>query len=95
MLSAQASTDCDCNRLHPPTLRPLPVCLPASLLQLDGRVVGHVRTSLASAMVAHLRAIKAANLATEEQLTPGGQAVAAGSTRSSAASSDSAQLLPS
>ncbi len=35
-------------------------------------MVGHVRASLAGAMVAHLRAIKAANLAAEEQLTPGG-----------------------
>ncbi len=41
-------------------------------VQLDGRVVGHVRASLAGAMVAHLRAVKAANLAAEEQLTPGG-----------------------
>lgn len=42
-------------------------------VQLDGRVVGHVRSTLAPAMVAHLRAIKAANLAAEEQLTPGGR----------------------
>lgn len=34
-------------------------------------MVGHVRVSLAGAMVAHLRAVKAANLAAEEQLTPG------------------------
>lgn len=47
--------------------------LPAHLsVQLDGRVVGHVKAGLAGAMVAHLRAIKAANLAAEEQLTPGG-----------------------
>ena len=34
--------------------------------------MGHVRASLAGAMLAHLRAVKAANLAAEEQLTPGG-----------------------
>ncbi|PSC76790.1 DNA-directed RNA polymerase I subunit 2 isoform X1 [Micractinium conductrix] len=46
--------------------------LPAHLcVQVDGRVVGHVRASLAGAMLAHLRAVKAANLAAEEQLTPG------------------------
>lgn len=39
-------------------------------VQLDGRVVGHVRSSIAPAMVAHLRAIKASALAAEESLTP-------------------------
>jgi len=47
-------------------------------VQVDGRVVGHVRASLAGAMMAHLRAVKAANLAAEEQLTPGGRCEAAG-----------------
>ena len=42
-------------------------------VQLDGRVVGSVRASTAPAMVAHLRAIKAAQLARQQpQLTPGG-----------------------
>jgi hypothetical protein len=69
MLSPTGSAACSTACTH----RPCELCLPAFLLQLDGRVVGHVRTSLAAAMVAHLRAIKAANLAAEEQLTPGGQ----------------------
>ena len=56
---------------RPPSLSP--GLLGPPLLQVDGRVVGHVRASLAGAMVAHLRAIKAASLAAEEQLTPGGQ----------------------
>ena len=39
---------------------------------VDGKVVGAVRAALAPALVAHLRAIKAAKLAMEESLTPDG-----------------------
>lgn len=38
---------------------------------VDGRVAGAIRAGLAPAMVAHLRAIKAARLAEEENPTPG------------------------
>lgn len=40
-------------------------------VMLDGNVLGSVHISLASSMVAHLRGIKAAKLALEENLTPG------------------------
>lgn len=54
--------------------QPLLPMLPPPLnlaVHLDGRVVGSVRAGLVPAMVAHLRAIKAARLAEEEDLTPG------------------------
>ncbi len=44
---------------------------------LDGKVVGAVRAALAPALVAHLRALKAARLAAEEDLTPGAKLMAA------------------
>ena len=53
-------------------LLPLPPPPLHLAVHLDGRVVGSVRAGLAPAMVAHLRAIKAARLAEEEDLTPGG-----------------------
>lgn len=42
------------------------------VVMCDGKVLGTVRASLAPAMVAHLRGIKAAKLAREEDLTPEG-----------------------
>lgn len=41
------------------------------VVMLDGKVVGSVKVGLARAMVAHLRAVKAAKLAAESAYTPG------------------------
>ena len=40
-------------------------------IQLDGKLIGTIKSSLAGAMVSQLRAIKAAKLASEEDLSPG------------------------
>ena len=40
------------------------------VVMVDGKVVGSIKTTIAPAMVAHLRAIKAAKLATEGAITP-------------------------
>lgn len=40
------------------------------IIMLDGRVLGSIKATLAPALVAHLRGIKAAKLALEEDLTP-------------------------
>ena len=40
-------------------------------VMLDGKVVGSIKANLAPAMVAHLRAVKAAKLAVQEDMTPG------------------------
>lgn len=45
-------------------------------VMLDGRVVGSIKASLAPAMVSHLRGVKAAKLAAEQDLTPDGAVLA-------------------
>lgn len=52
-------------------LLPLPPPPLHLTVHLDGCVVGSVKAGLVPAMVAHLRAVKAAQLAQEENLTPG------------------------
>lgn len=55
-----------------PSTPALPAPPPPShlIVQLNGKVVGSIRSALAPALVAQLRAIKAAKLASEEALTP-------------------------
>lgn len=57
-----------------PTLEPRD---PSSSLvvQLDGKILGYLSLKLANAAVSHLRAIKAAKLAEEENMTPGSWAL--------------------
>lgn len=38
---------------------------------LDGKILGNIDRSYAAAVVSHLRSVKAAKLALEENLTPG------------------------
>lgn len=41
-------------------------------VSLDGKMLGYINSRIAGPAIAHLRAVKAARLAQEDNLTPGG-----------------------